>query len=287
MEVGERWAYRVAPHRGPVDEVEVLKIGTQRPLRIKVRFAAEEAEGREEWVPSARLRVRWQDKDAWLAREQQWSELTKDGPDDEDPAFRAVTILFDEHLWDGLVSFGVNYRDRGLLYIDDVPALAALLEVPEGFFHTDPRAFTDSDGALTAPWPTTVQVARLLARTQAEYLVNVLDEHVRQEQQAAIYGRYYRGRGKNPGTYISPEICAEVDRSYKPARDLLREWCGTDAAESFEELKALRDEVLRIGKLMEQAIGCLRQTGQTKAADRFERELGIPLEALRQAQRDA
>ncbi|MFH9712881.1 hypothetical protein ACH4MW_36960 [Streptomyces luteogriseus] len=287
MEVGERWAHRAAPHHGLVEEVEVLKIGTQRPLRIKVRFVTEEAEGREEWVPSARLRVRWQQKDAWLAREQQWRELTKDSPDDEDPAFRAVTILFDEHLWDGLVSFGVNYRDRGLLYIDDVPALAALLQVPEGFFDTDPRAFTGADGALTAPWPTTVQVARLLAHTQAEHLVNLLDEHERQERQAAIYGRYYRGRGKNPGTYISPEICAEVDRDSKPARDLLREWCGTDAVESFEELKALRDEVLRIGKLMEQAIGCLRQTGQTKAAARFERELGVPLEALRQAQRDA
>src|SRR3954451_15014298 len=83
VDVGERWAYRVAPHHGPVAEVEVLKIGTQRPLRIKVLFAAEEAEGREEWVPSARLRVAWQDKDAWLAREQQWSELTKDSPDDE------------------------------------------------------------------------------------------------------------------------------------------------------------------------------------------------------------
>ncbi len=27
MEVGERWAYRAAPHHGPVQEVEALKIG--------------------------------------------------------------------------------------------------------------------------------------------------------------------------------------------------------------------------------------------------------------------
>ncbi|MFJ8536830.1 hypothetical protein [Streptomyces sp. NPDC093591] len=283
MEVGERWAYRMAPHHGPVEEVEVLKIGTQRPLRIKVLFVAEQAEGREEWVPSARLRIRWQDKDAWLAHEKRWSELTKDSPDDEDTAFRAITILHDEHLWEELVSFGVNYRDRGVLYIEDVPALAGLLDVPENFFRTDPRAFSDSEGTLIAPWPTTLEVACLLARTKADHLVTLLDEQERQAQRAAIHGRYYRGRGKNPGTYISPEICAEVDRSSKPARDLLRQWCGTEAVESFEELKALRAEVLRIGKLMEQAIGCLRQTGQAKAADRFERELGIPLEALRQA----
>ncbi|MFG2276039.1 hypothetical protein ACGFNY_40545 [Streptomyces chartreusis] len=140
MEVGERWVYRVAPHHGPVAEVEVLKMGTQRPVWVKVRFVAEEAEGRQEWVPPARLRVAWQDKDAWLAREERWSELTRDSPDDDDTAFRAVTILFDEHLWEGLVSFGVNYRDRGLLYVDDVPALAALLDMPESFFQSDPRA---------------------------------------------------------------------------------------------------------------------------------------------------
>lgn len=37
---------------------------------------------------------------------------------------------------------------------------------------------------------------------------------------------------------------------------------------------------------MEQAIDCLRQSGQIKAADRFERDLGLPLDVLRQAQRD-
>ncbi|GAA4027113.1 hypothetical protein GCM10022232_86080 [Streptomyces plumbiresistens] len=284
MDVGERWAYRAAPHHGPVAEVEVLKMGTQRPVRVEVLFVAEEAEGRQEWVPPARLRVAWQDKDAWLAREEQWSELTRDSPDDDDIAFRAVIILFDEHLWEGVVSFGVNYRDRGLLYIDDVPALAALLDVPESFFSRAPRAFTDTDGALTTPWPTTVEVARLLARTRADHLMTVVHEHERQARQDAIYGRYYPGRGKNPGTHISPEICAEVDRSSQPAYDLLRQWCGVDVVESFEELKALRDEVLRIGQLMEQAIGCLRQAGQAKTADRFERELGIPLETLRQAE---
>lgn len=286
VEVGERWAYRAAPHHGPVAEVEVLKLGTQRPVRVKIRFVAEEAEGRQEWVPPARLRAAWKDKDAWLASEERWSELTRDSPDDEDPAFRAVIILFDEHLWEGVVSFGVNSRDRGLLYVDDVPALAELLDVPESFFRSDPRTFTDTDGSLTAPWPTTVEVARLLARTRADHLMTLVDKHERQARQDAIYGRYYPGRGKNPGTHISPEICAEVDRSSQPAYDLLRQWCGADVVESFEELKALRDEVLRIGQLMEQAIGCLRQAGQAKAADRFERELGVPLETLRQAERD-
>jgi hypothetical protein len=36
-----------------VVEVEVLKIGTQRPARVLVRFVDERFEGRQEWVPPA------------------------------------------------------------------------------------------------------------------------------------------------------------------------------------------------------------------------------------------
>ncbi len=38
MEPGERWAYRAAPHAGPVSEVEVLTMGSRRPPWVKVRF---------------------------------------------------------------------------------------------------------------------------------------------------------------------------------------------------------------------------------------------------------
>jgi len=65
-------------------------------------------------------------------------------------AFRAVIILFDEHLREGLVPFGVNSRDRGLLYVDDVPALAPSSTCPKtssAAIH-GPSAPT---GALTTP----------------------------------------------------------------------------------------------------------------------------------------
>ncbi|MET8021170.1 hypothetical protein [Streptomyces decoyicus] len=178
---------------------------------------------------------------------------------------------------------GWNYRERGVLYLHDVPSLAALLHVPEDFFHADPRTFTDDDGTLTAPWPTTLATARLIAKTHAEALAATLALTEGQAQRDAIYGRHYRGRGKSPGTYIEPEICAEVDREHKPGRDLVREWCGAEAVDHLAELTALRTEVLRIGKLMEHAIQTLRQSGQTKAAEHLERQLGVPLDALSHA----
>ncbi|SOE13658.1 hypothetical protein SAMN06272775_4635 [Streptomyces sp. 2323.1] len=281
MEPGESWAYRAAPYHGAVSEVEVLKVGTQRPLRVKVRFVADDEEGREEWVPPVRLRVPWQQRDEWLERQLRWDELTRDGPGDEDAEFLAASLVFDECSVEDVVSMGWNYRERGVLYVDDVPALAAMLDVPEDFFVADPRAIVDDAGAATAPWPTTLAVARLLARSRAESLAAVLAEEEERTRRRAVYGEYYRGRGKNPGTHISPEICAEVDRIHKPGRDLVRQWCGSEAVDNLAELKALRAEVVRIGKLMEEAIRSLREAGQPRVADKFERQLGVPLEVLR------
>jgi hypothetical protein len=55
----------------------------------------------------------------------------------------------------------------------------------------------------------------------------------------------------------------------------LREQAGRD------ELLELRKEVARLGNLMQQAIASLRAGGQTRDADRLERELGVPVEDLR------
>jgi hypothetical protein len=282
MQVGERWAYRVAPYDGPVSEVEILKQGAQRPLRVKVRFVAEEAEGHEEWVPPARLRVPWEQKPAWLEQQQRWAELISDGPLQEDVDLVAATLVFDTCPLQGAASIGWNWRKRGVLFVRDVPAFAALLEVPEEFFTSDPRSFTD-DGMVTAPWPTALAAARLTARAHAEFLVSELASHEERERQQAIYGQHYRGRGKNPGTYIDAEICAEVDREFQPARDLVRQWVGAEVVERRIELQALRVEVVRIGKLMEEAIQALRSSGHQALANQFEARLGVPLELLRLA----
>lgn len=68
MEAGERWAY---PARGidPLIKVEVKRLGTQKPARVLVLFVDDYAEGREEWVPPARLRVPWGHVGEFMARE--------------------------------------------------------------------------------------------------------------------------------------------------------------------------------------------------------------------------
>lgn len=56
VQPGERWTYR-ARRIDDLVEVEVIKIGTQKPARVQVRFVDERFEGRQEWVPPARLNV--------------------------------------------------------------------------------------------------------------------------------------------------------------------------------------------------------------------------------------
>jgi hypothetical protein len=52
-QLAESWAYR-ARQVDDVVAVEVMKLGTQRPARVLVRFVDERFEGRQEWVPPAR-----------------------------------------------------------------------------------------------------------------------------------------------------------------------------------------------------------------------------------------
>lgn len=74
--VGETWAYR---HHGgdPLVQVLVRSIGSKRPARVLIRFVDAEFEGREEWVPPARLKVLWRDVDAFIARERRWDAVVK------------------------------------------------------------------------------------------------------------------------------------------------------------------------------------------------------------------
>lgn len=45
----------------------------KKPARVLVRFEDPAEEGHEEWIPLARLKVRWENADAFRAREARWA----------------------------------------------------------------------------------------------------------------------------------------------------------------------------------------------------------------------
>jgi hypothetical protein len=78
-----------------LDAVEVLRFGTKSPPRVLVRFAGAEHEGREEWVPSGRLKVPWSDRAAFENCEQRWARAGDAAKRRGTPADSALSLVFD------------------------------------------------------------------------------------------------------------------------------------------------------------------------------------------------
>lgn len=74
MEPGESWAYQ-ARQVDPLVEFSVVRLGTQKPALVFVRFVDDEFEGREERVPPARLKVLWNEVEEYRAREERWDRI--------------------------------------------------------------------------------------------------------------------------------------------------------------------------------------------------------------------
>ncbi|WP_232666273.1 hypothetical protein [Pseudonocardia sp. TRM90224] len=276
-QVGERWAYRA---RGidPLVEVEVVRHGSKTPARVLVRWIAAEDEGREEWVPPARLKVAWSDRVEFIAREQRWAAVRAVADLDNTTVDWALGEVFD-NLPDW--SYARPYRNHGLvgvLEIADLEAMLADLDLEQTVVE-HPLSFVD-DGMLVVPWPVTEVVARRLAETYAHRLLPILDGL---DAEADRHNRW----GYMSGDHHMPaDICAETDAEFRPGRDMARDWCGQPARDRHDELVALREEVIRLGLLVESAVTALRAAGADKPAGRIERELGVPIADIR-AQRAA
>lgn len=283
MEVGEVWAYRAKATMRPA-RVEVLRLGTSRPLRVKVRFLDEGFEGREEWVPPARLKVLWASVEEWEAREARWHAVREASLGCDSAESHAASVVLDTLRPDGF-HLGYN-RDSGVLLATDLDAVVRLLDTTPEVLTSEPLAFVDDDGTFVAPWSLAERVVVRLAEQHADRLLDHLAKQDEENRQHAIYGYYVGGGRGREDTYISPEICAEVSEEFRPAYDLVRQWCGAEATAARDELLALREEVVRLGRLIEEAARRLREAGQNKAAVALEAELGVPIETVR-AQRDS
>jgi hypothetical protein len=276
-QVGESWAYR-ARQVDEVVEVAVVKFGTQRPARVSVRFVDERFEGRQEWVPPARLKVRWATVDAFREREARWDRIDELGMGD-DPASRAADEVF-EALIDGDIA-RMEYSEAGACRITDSVRLAELTGVGDTAWTQNPDVFQEGED-LVAPWPITEKIAAAAARRNPTPILDAVRNEESEARYHAIHGHWYRGRGSRPDHVIPADICIQVDNEHgKPRRAILREWCGADAVDRYDELAELRTEIHRVGQVAEAAITALRIAGHKREAEELARELGTPVEILR------
>ena len=283
VQVGEEWAYRERANSNPTP-VRVTKVGTARPPRVKIRFLDDSFEGREEWVPPSRLKVLWADLDAWRAREDRWEAVAAASVGvDGTPELWAAETVFEVVAGEDVLSMG--YREHaGVLCISDASKAADLLGTDPSIFLSDALAFVDEDGTIVVPWHVTLELARDAAPKHAEAVLPEIAERERKAAHHAIYGEVM-GTGRAKPWYISPKVCAEVDARQVPTYALIRRWCGDDAVDRFDELAALRTELLRFGQLVERAISALEEAGLSKVAASMKRELGVPIGTLRASQK--
>ncbi|QAY74248.1 hypothetical protein ET445_13860 [Agromyces protaetiae] len=275
-EPGEHWAYRA---RGvdPLVEVTVVRFGTQKPPRVLVSFVDASFEGREEWVPPARLKVPWSEAKELEAMEARWDAVDTNPGFNETPTAYAIETVF-EAVIDSTVAEPV-YRYAGVTSIADPSALARRLTIDEALLRSDPLAFED-DGALIVPWAITEQLVR---RACELYPDEILQSLVKEEAEALRESTHgymvHFGRG-DAGRFVEPEDAAARDAEWpfaKRKRDLVRTWCGAEAVDRMEELAALRKEVVRVDELLSEAIRALQDAGQKAKADDLTRRFGVPL----------
>jgi hypothetical protein len=282
LRVGSEWAYR--QHRDdPIVRVRVLRIGKERPFRAKVRFVDDEFEGREDWVPRARLKAPWGELGSWRAREEQWEAVRHAAaPTSSSPEYWATDYVL-SFVADLGVEVGCG-RNAAVLSISDPDALADLVGLTAEELGSDAPAFMDNDGSLVAPWATAERVARRVAPLRAKQLLADIERREAEARWRALHGYYYEvGGGK--ACYRTPEDCAELDEHWQPGHDLVRKWCGAEVVNRHDELQGLRDEVVRLSEILERAIRELAWAGRTSIAAKISREAGFSLETAR-ASRD-
>lgn len=253
-------------------QVRVLKLGTGRPLRVRVRFVDESFEGREEWVPPGRLKVPWSEVEVWQLSEDRWGAVRKPTPSGEYPTVVTAAEWVLECLPEGVAECGC-----GVVTVYDPTRLEEEFGVERAALD-DPLTFEEPPGVLVCPWPVTERIAVRVAPLFGERLVREIAESAENDRVASIYGDDHPG---SRDWYTPPDRAAAWARRMEPLYDQIRRWCGQEQVDRYDELVALRAEVLRVGQVAERAISALEAAGQGKLAEGLTNDLGVRVELLR------
>jgi hypothetical protein len=266
---GEVWAYR-ARGQDPLVQVAVVRFGVKTPQRVLVRFVDDEFEGRQDWVPPARLKVPWSGVDEYIGRERRWDEVLRPSAGVSLTEELAASSVFDLLIPEDMAELGWNAK-RGTVLIHDVSGLASLLGVPPAAI-SDPTSFKEG-GDLISPWPVAIAVARRATEREPHKVLADVEKAEADALRYSTYGRWTSRRGREDD-WVPPEVCQRVDAEHgQPIRAILRDWCGADAVDLRAEIAALRIDASSAGKVAQEAIELLRRHGHTRDANDLERKL--------------
>jgi hypothetical protein len=266
-ELGELWAYRERAHdiECPLVKAEVVQLGPPRSNKVRVRLLDGEYAGIDMWTPTVRLRVPWDDVEAWHR-----DELAMDVASEASHQFKgtleyeaAETVFYALHLPHGIV---VNSPRNGILNIGQPEAAAGDLGVDLDTLMAFPCAFIDRHGEYYASAEKAGEVARLLcARYEQEVLAAIADE-AKELRLRAVHGAQ-----NEYGVQPVDKAIAWL-RKREPVLALVHAWCGDNALERFDELMSLRIEVDALRTLIMETANAIR-VEYPQLADRLERRV--------------
>jgi hypothetical protein len=222
MEIGEVWGYR-ARQIDALARVEVLKVGTKRPARVQVRFLDEQFEGRQDWVPPARLKVLWEHAEQWLAAERRWQAVVDASAHARETLeHEAAQRVFDRPDAETFIDQMDAYR-YAVLTVTNPAAFATKLGYSAADLAIEPGYVLD-DGTVVAAWPALLIVAQQAGKLDADTLLTELDRDDARAEREATYGCWMRMGGED--RHISADICAETDEkvqtSARPGPEVVR-----------------------------------------------------------------
>lgn len=275
MEVGEIWAYREKAYTEgyPVLPVEILQFGPPRSNKVRVRFLDGEYPGIDQWIPKVRLRVPWEQAEAWLQDERRFA-LAREVSREAYLSLEyeaAMTTVSAYPRPDGIL-IGYGIAEGATVMVADIATVARDLSLNVDELLAEPLAFVDRHGTYVGPWSVAYRLARRVAAVYPDGVLARVVAEERQLWQAATRGESFELR-RGEHVWIPPERCAERLRERQPVLDLIRSWTGSGAAERYDDLTALRDEVARLRGLVEAAAGALQRAGQRHEARRLRKEL--------------
>ncbi|MFJ1845549.1 PE-PGRS family protein [Streptomyces sp. NPDC088146] len=274
MEIGEHWAYRARPKElgGAVRKTEVVRVGGPgRSGSIHVRFLEGDAAGLQEWISPGSLVAPWADVDTFRAddaAELALAEASSHVRGSTD--FEAARMVFGFVRPKNKLRLRRTVADAGVLELGRLDETAPLIGMDAAELRDDAMVHENRHGTCLAGWPITERIARHLAGRLADEILPELDRKQAAAEQERAQSSWY-SYGRRDERKLDAE--AAVLRT-------VREWCGQDKAERYDELVALRAEVIRLGELVEKAVKALRDRGHGVIASTIERDLGVHVASL-------
>jgi len=274
MEIGESWAYRAQPKMlgGAVHRVEIVRAGgARRTSQVHVRFLEGEASGLQEWVTPACLVALWADAEAFRADDVVELTLAEASRQVRKTAeFEAARIVLGFVRPKSQVRLRTSVADAGVLELTALDATADRLGLDAVVLRADPMFHENRTGLCLAGWAVTERIAKRAAEVLAEEILPEVERRQDALDQERAQTAWRSWERRDEQKFQAEEATLRT----------VREWCGQERVERFDELLALRAEVERLGTVIERAVKALRDRGHGVIASTIERDLGVRISSL-------